>query len=119
MAKTQTESINLPAGTQPGTRNFPITLTPGYKTCRGFYIIRNNGTDYLRVGINDTNGTPVSDPAPIKHFEVEKSVEITRRFFKDTPFKANGGRITISVQNFTANQAAMDFDVMLLLDNNE
>lgn len=115
--KIQVHPIALPAGTLAGKRSFQVTLEASYKNVRGFYIIRNTGAAYLKVGLIEPSGSSAVEPTNIKHFLVNENVKITDRFFKDAPFDAAGKKAQITVENFATLGAEENLDVLFLLDN--
>lgn len=116
-SKTQTLSIALPIGTPAARRNFYLDLEAEFKNCRGFYVIRNAGTDYLKIGIKDSTGKSIVEPVNIKHLEVSQNPKIEDRFFTASPFDAQGKKVTVSIENFAPNVVVQDIDVLFLLDN--
>jgi hypothetical protein len=118
-SKLQVQTIAYPLGTAAAKRNTYVDLESEFKTCRGFYVIRNQGTDYLKIGIKDAAGNSIVEPVNMKHLEVSQNPAIKDRFFKESPFEANGRKITISIENFAATTAVQDIDVLFLLDNED
>jgi hypothetical protein len=116
-SKLQVVTIALQVGTTAAKRNTYVDLESEFKTCRGFYMIRNQGTDYLKIGIKDAAGNSIVEPVNSKHLEVSENPAIKDRFYKETPFEANGKKITISLENFSTTTAVQDIDVLFLLDN--
>ncbi len=113
----QVATIAMPIGTVAAKRNIYADLESEFKTCRGFYVIRNLGNDYLKIGIKDAAGNSIVQPVNMKHLEVSQNPAIKDRFFMESPFEANGKKITISVENFATTTAVQDIDVLFLLDN--
>ena len=118
-SKLQVQTIAYPVNTTAAKRNTYVDLESEFKTCRGFYVIRNQGTDYLKIGIKDGAGNSIVEPVNMKHLEVSQNPAIKDRFFKETPFEANGRKITISIENFSTTNAVQDIDVLFLLDNED
>jgi hypothetical protein len=118
-SKLQVQTIAFPVNTTAAKRNTYVDLESEFKTCRGFYVIRNQGTDYLKIGIKDGAGNSIVEPVNMKHLEVSQNPAIKDRFFKETPFEANGRKITISIENFATTNAVQDIDVLFLLDNED
>lgn len=116
-SKLQVLTIALPIGTSAAKRNSYVDLESEFKTCRGFYVIRNQGTDYMKIGIKDAAGNSIVEPVNMKHLEVSQNPAIKDRFFMESPFEAQGKKITISVENFSATVAIQEIDVLFLLDN--
>lgn len=121
---TKSFSINLPAATTVGKKSFPFDLPSDYKTVRGFYICRNLGTDYLKVTVKDSNGVNVLDPVNIAHLngtlaQNTSSLEIDKKFFKKTPFEANGRKMSLEIDVFTIVGTAQDFDFVYECDQDE
>jgi len=118
-AKIQVVSLPLPNGTVAAKRAFQVDLDPEFKTCRGFYVIRNSGADYLKIEVLDTTGKSILDAVNIQHLVVGTDIKIKDRFFTETPFKAQGGKTTINLQNFAAAAGDQVTDIIFLLDNEE
>lgn len=116
-SKLQVVTIALPVGTTAAKRNSYADLESEFKTCRGFYVIRNQGTDYIKIGIKDGAGNSIVEPVNMKHLEVSQNPAIKDRFYKESPFEANGKKITISIENFATTSAVQDIDILFLLDN--
>lgn len=116
-SKLQVLTIALPVGTSAAKRNSYVDLESEFKTCRGFYVIRNQGTDYMKIGIKDAAGNSIVEPVNMKHLEVSQNPAIKDRFFMESPFEAQGKKITISVENFAVTAAIQEIDVLFLLDN--
>ena len=116
-SKIQVFQVAQAIATVPAKRNFTVVTDTEFRTVRGFYIIRNTGADYLRVGIKDEAGNSVQEPANIENLQVSTSVKIQDRFYKEVPFQAEGKKIVISVENFLNLTAADSFDLLVLLDN--
>lgn len=116
-SKLQVATVAMAIGTVSAKRNTYVDLESEFKTCRGFYVIRNQGTDYLKIGIKDAAGNSIVEPVNMKHLEVSQNPAIKDRFFMESPFEANGKKITISVENFATTTAVQDIDILFLLDN--
>ena len=116
-SKLQVATIAMAVGTTAAKRNTYVDLESEFQTCRGFYVIRNQGTDYIKIGIKDSAGNSIVEPVNMRHLEVSQNPAIKDRFFKETPFEANGKKITISIENFSTTAAVQDIDVLFLLDN--
>ena len=118
---TKIQSVTLPIGTTVGKKSYPFDLPSDYKTVRGFYVCRNLGTDYLKITVKDPNGVNVLDPVNIAHLngtlsQNTSSLEIDKKFFKKTPFEANGRKMTIEIDVFTLTVAVQDFDFVFECD---
>lgn len=116
---TQTLAIVLAIGTAAGKRAFYIDLDSEYKNCRGFYVIRNSGTDYTKVEVKDSAGKSIVAPVNITHLTVANSVKIADRFFTETPFEAKGKKVTVNLEIFANTAVEQNFDVVFLLDNQD
>lgn len=118
---TKAQAITLPIGTTVGKKSFPFDLPSDYKTVRGFYVCRNLGTDYLKITVKDSNGVNVLDPVNIAHLngtllQNTSSLEIDKKFFKKTPFEANGRKMTLEIDVFAITTAVQDFDFVFECD---
>ena len=117
ISRVQPVAIPLANATTPGKRAVAQTeLDSEFGTVRGFYVIRNSGTDYLKIEIIDSAGTVVVADVNIKHLQVDTNIKIKDRFFIECPF-VNKGKITINLTNFVNATALQDTDIIFLLDN--
>jgi hypothetical protein len=115
-SKVQVAQISLPNASTPAKRSFKVDLDTQYSTCRGFYVIRNSGTDYLRIEVADASGRAVMEPVNITHLTTGNTVKIKDRFFVETPFPG-AKQITVNIENFVNATALQDTDILFLLDN--
>ena len=104
-SKIFTNSIAIAAAQPAVQRTFPIEAPSDYKNVRGFYVIRNSGTDYFKIGIRDSAGNQILEPVNIGHLQIGNAVPIKDKFFKETPFKANGTKFIVTLENFAATTA--------------
>ena len=119
-SKVQTFSFVLANGTTAGRRNYSVVLENEFKNCRGFYLIRNNTSqDYVKVGVIDGSSNVILEPTNAQHLTVSQNPPIKDRFFRETPFEANGRTINVSVENFANASQDQTFDMLFLLDNEE
>ena len=118
IARTQTQNIVIVSGTTARTVTYPIKLDSDFRTVRGIYINRNSGSAYLAVGVKAPSGEAIVDPVNINHLVAGSNIKISDRFYKDSPFEADGKTMNITVQNFGTLGADENFDVILLLDKN-
>lgn len=116
-SKVIVQSIALPNATAAQVKSFPLDTPSDYKTVRGFYVIRNSGTEYLNISIKDAAGNVILEAVNIKHLEVGNTVAIKDKFFKETPFKAGGSKMQVVIENFVTTAAIQDIDVVYLVDN--
>lgn len=115
-ATVLTYPVNIPAATALGYREIEIDTPADYKTLRGYYVIRNQGTDYIEFGVK-TKSTVLTDPVNLKHYEVaDGGVKIKDKFYEDTPAVAGGKKLIISIKTFT-NSAIQDFTFVMKFDN--
>ena len=118
-SQVKVHSISLANGVPAQKRSFPFDTPSDFKNIRGFYVIRNSGTDYLKISINDAAGNSVLEPVNITHLTVGNTVAIKDKFFTGTPFPAGGKKINVYVENFAATAAIQDIDIVWLVDNEE
>ena len=118
------QTVSFPIGTTAGKKSVVFDLPSDYKTVRGFYCIRNFGTDYLKITVKDSNGVNVLDPVNIAHLngttsQLANPVEIDKKFSKATPFEANGRKMTLEVDVYATTVAVQEFDFIYECDNHE
>jgi hypothetical protein len=117
-SKVLTKSIVLPVAQTAQKKAFVIDAPSDYKNVRGFYVYRNTGSSYLKIGVQDSAGNTVLEPVNVNHLAVGTTVAIKDKFFKETPFRADGTKITVTVENFaTISGTAEDMDFIFLVDN--
>ena len=116
-SKVEVQSLTLANATTAQKKSFPIDTPSDFSTCRGFYIIRNSGSDYLKIGISDGAGNSILAPVNITHLSVSNTVAIAQKFFTGTPFAAGGKKINVTIENFATTASIQDTDIVLLYDN--
>jgi len=116
-AKVLTKSIALAIATTAGIRSFPVDSESDFENVRGFYVIRNSGTDYLKIGVKDAAGNTILAPVNITHLSVGNTVSIDKKFFKETPFRGAGTKFIVTIENFATTAAIQDLDFVYLMDN--
>jgi len=110
-------SFDLASGASAATRTFNYTTATDYKRIRGFYLIRNSGTEYLSISISDGSGKDVLKLVNMTHLTVSTSVAIKDRFFVETPIPAAGKVLNINVKNYATTAAIQSQDLIFLYDN--
>lgn len=124
---TKSFSVILPIGTTVGKKSYPFDLPADYATVRGFYVVRNFGTDYLKITVKDSNGVSVLEPVNIAHLngtitQLGTSLEIDKKFAKKTPFESNGRKMTLEIDYYGPpgvngpSVAVQDFDFVYECD---
>ena len=115
-SRIQTLSIVIPAATAIATRSYYLDSDSSYKLIKGFYAIRNTGTDYIKISVLDHAGRPVIDSVNLSHLEVNSSVEIDKRISKKE-MKAEGSKVQVTVTTFTVPGVDQNFDILFDLAN--
>lgn len=116
-SKIQVVPLVITNGSSAATRPFNPTMLADYKRVRGFYVIRNSGSSYLEISIKDGSGNAIVEPVNITHLTCTNSIAIKDRFYRDSPFEANGKQLAITIQNFATLSADENIDLILELDN--
>jgi len=118
-AKVYLKALAIANASAAAQRSFTIDTPSDFKTVRGFYVIRNAGSALLKIGVRDAAGNQLLEPVNITHLTVGTSLSIKDRFYRETPCKAGGSKLTVTLENFSTLTAAEDIDFIYECDNGE